>query len=265
MDLGLQGRVALVAGGSAGIGLAAVAALAAEGCHVALCGRDPGRLEAARRALGEAGPGWVVRTVQADVQSEADARRAVDETARSFGPIDVLVNNSEGPPFDEAGPEGISDEDWRATFEGKLLGYVRLMGLVLPGMKERRWGRVISVVGLAGREPSAQLIKAGLVNAALMNLTKSAARSAAPHGVLVTAVNPGFIRTPRSEQFRQVLARDQGLTLEQVEKAVADRIPLGRFGTAEEVAGLIAFLASERASYLTGVTIAVDGGVSSAV
>ena len=251
MDLGLTGKVALVTGARAGIGFAVAERLAEEGCRLIICGRNGEQLEKASQSLLNFNV--EVIPVIADVQNESDSQKLVEISLSKLGRIDILINNSEGASFSGESIEDISDAEWRGVFEGKLMGYIRMTNLVLPSMKNQQWGRIINIIGTSGKEPSPRLIKSGVANAGLINFTK----------VLVTAINPGIIDTPRHRQYLTVNAEKQGVTVDNIRAGIINNIPLRRIGNSGEVANLVAFLSSECASYITGITIPVDGGLSS--
>jgi 3-oxoacyl-[acyl-carrier protein] reductase len=262
MDLGLTGKVALVTGASAGIGYAITQQLAAEGCNLIICGRNQERLEQAARSLVDV-PGKVI-SLTADVQVANDAEKLVAEAIKQFGKIDILVNNSEGAVFSLNPIEDLKDQDWGTVFAGKLMGYIRMTNLVLPTMKSQNWGRIINITGTSGKEPSPRLVKSGVANAALINFSKSVATQVGKWNILVNSVNPGIIDTPRHRAYLEVFAQQEGQTIEAIGAGIDRTIPLCRRGLSSEVANLVAFLASESASYITGVNIPVDGGSSTA-
>jgi 3-oxoacyl-[acyl-carrier protein] reductase len=262
MDLGLTGKVALVTGASVGIGYAISKRLAAEGCHLIICGRNADRLEQAYQSLVNSS--GKILTLSADVQNTNDSETLVHQTLNEFGQIDILVNNSEGAKFSSVAVENLSDEDWKTVFEGKLMGYIRMTNLVLPTMKNQRWGRIINIIGTSGKEPSPSLIKSGVANAALINFTKSVATQVAKWNVLVNSVNPGIIDTPRHREYLEIFAQKEDRNIDAIAAGIDNTIPIGRRGLSSEVANLVAFLSSECASYITGVNIPVDGGLSTA-
>ncbi|WP_026796161.1 MULTISPECIES: SDR family oxidoreductase [Planktothrix] len=261
MDLGLTGKVALVTGASAGIGFAVAERLAAEGCRLIICGRNGEQLEKASQSLLNFNV--EVIPVIADVQNESDSQKLVEISLSKLGRIDILINNSEGASFSGESIEDISDAEWRSVFEGKLMGYIRMTNLVLPRMKNQQWGRIINIIGTSGKEPSPRLVKSGVVNAALMNFTKSVARQTASSNVLINSINPGIIDTPRHREYLKIYAQKEGTTQDFIREGIIKTIPMNRIGSSEELANLVVFLASECASYITGITIPVDGGLSS--
>jgi NAD(P)-dependent dehydrogenase (short-subunit alcohol dehydrogenase family) len=261
MELGLDGRVALVTGGSKGIGRACAAGLAAERCRIALCARGAEALERAAAEL--AAKGAEVLTVAADLVEPDAARRVVEATVARFGRLDVLVNNAgaiRGGPF-----LGTPAEQWADDWQLKILGYVRMAQAAIPAMRPRGWGRIVNVIGAAARNPTPDYMAGGIANAGLINWTRALADLGAPDGILVNAVSPGATATERWDGLVAQRARAQGKAPEELRAELTRAQPLGRIGRPEDVADLVVFLASERASFLTGVAITVDGGASRGV
>jgi 3-oxoacyl-[acyl-carrier protein] reductase len=245
VDLGLEGRVALVTGASKGLGLGVAQALAREGARVAVSSRSQERIEAAASGIGAA----------AFVHDAADAdgvARLVAEVESSLGPIDVLVCNSGGPP---ATPDVFSfdPQQWRTAYEMLVVGQLALVEAVLPGMRESGWGRVLSLSSSIVREPDPVLMLSASHRAALLGALKTLARQAAPDGITVNTLYPGIIDTDR--------VRELGLHRPETIQA----IPMRRLGTVEEFAAAAAFLCSEPAGYITGTTLVVDGGAMRSV
>ena len=257
MDLGLRGRVALVAASSRGLGRAVAEELGAEGADLVLCARDEGALgtvaETIRRASGVR-----VVSVRADLSEPGDVQRVVDEGTRALERIDVLVTNTGGPP---AGPfESHSPEAWHAAVRQNLDSVVNLVRAVLPGMKQRRWGRIVNVTSIAVKQPVHNLILSNSVRAAVTGFARTLANEVAAFGVTVNNVMPGYTRTQRVDELARRNAELRGTSAE-AELAVWEReIPMGRLGDPREFAAVVAFLASDRASYVTGVSVPVDGG-----
>jgi 3-oxoacyl-[acyl-carrier protein] reductase len=257
VDLGLRGRVALVAASSRGLGRAAAEELGAEGADLVLCARDERALRAVADGIGRAA-GVRVTVVRADLSEPADVERVVQAALRELGRIDVLVTNTGGPP---AGPfESHSEEAWRAAVRQNLDSVVNLTRAVLPAMKERRWGRIINVTSIAVKQPVHNLILSNSVRAAVTGFARTLANEVAAFGITVNNVMPGYTRTERLMELALKNAELRGTTPE-AEYATWEReIPMGRLGEPREFAAMVAFLASERASYVTGVSVAVDGG-----
>lgn len=262
MELGIKGRRALVTGASRGIGLAIARALAGAGVDVALIARDAPRLE---RYAAELRAQHGVRAVglAGDLSTLDGVRTAASAAQAALGAIDILVNNAGAIP---AGPlESLSDEALRQAWDLKLFGYVRMARELLPGMRERRFGRIVNVIGLAGRQPSAGYLWGGPANAALMNFTKGLAQAVGRDGIRVNAINPGPIATERWTEMMRVAAERSGRDLASLEASAAAGVPLGRIGQPDEVADLALFLCSERAGFLHGALIDLDGGLCAAL
>jgi NAD(P)-dependent dehydrogenase (short-subunit alcohol dehydrogenase family) len=261
MDLGIAGRVALVTGGSKGIGRACAAVLAAEGCRVAVAARGREGLEATARELSARGTETLV--VAADLADAAEPARVVAAVVERFGELDILVNNAgaiRGGAFLDT-PAAQWADDWGL----KVLGYVRLAQAAIPVMRRRRWGRIVNVIGAAARNPAVSYMAGGIANAGLVNFTRALADLAAPDGILVNAVSPGPTATERWETLAAQQARAQGRAAEAFRADVERAQPLGRIGRPEDVAAVVAFLASERAGFVTGACVTVDGGASRGV
>jgi 3-oxoacyl-[acyl-carrier protein] reductase len=247
MDLGIAGKVALVTGGSSGMGLAAATSLAREGCNVCVVARSPERLADAVVALQEYG--GIVHAVLADVEDPDAAERMVAETREVLGPVDILVANAGGPPFGTF--TQVSLEDWDVAVQRSFLGTVRLIRAVLPDMRAAGWGRIVTITSRSVREALDGLVLSNATRSAVAGVVRSLAREVGGDGVLVNNVLPGSTDTPRLRELGEG-------TLE--EKAAG--IPVGRIGRAEEIGDVVAFLASERASFVNGVSLLVDGGES---
>lgn len=259
MDLGITGRVAMVAAASKGIGRGVAAALLGEGCRVSICARTAEQLESAREELAAAAPITEVLAVPCDVTKEEELAAWHRTTVSRFGPVDILVTNTGGPPA--ARFLDLTEAQWREGIEGTLFNVVRLCRLVLPEMRKRRWGRIVHLTSLAAKQPIELLTVSSTLRAGLSALTKTMSNEFSGDGVLINAVMPGHILTDRQVELNEIRSREQGISTDDYTKQLASTIPLGRHGRAEEIGDVVAFLASERASYVTGATIQVDGGV----
>jgi NAD(P)-dependent dehydrogenase (short-subunit alcohol dehydrogenase family) len=256
VDLQLEGSVALITGASKGIGRATAELLASEGCRVAITARDAARLE---RAAGDVRDqtGAEILAVAGDMSRREDVERARDATIEVFGQIDILVTCAGSSPGGLL--EDLTEEQWLSSLNLKFMGYVRSCRAVLPHMRERGSGSVVLVVGNDGLKPSYWEMTAGAANAADLNFAASAAEQYGPHGVRVNTVNPGPVATDRWDGLEKAFARDKGVTQERAHELAVSSIPLGRICTAEEVANLVAFLASPRASFINGAHVPIDG------
>jgi 3-oxoacyl-[acyl-carrier protein] reductase len=257
MDLGLQGKVAIVTGSSDGIGYALAHALAREGVRVVLCARREPLLAEARDSIARE-TGAELLAVPCDVQQLPDVQRLVTETIQRFGAIHILVNNAGSVPRVQF--TDVDDAKWHQILEGKLLNYIRVTREVVPYMQKAGWGRIISIAGTAARQPNITTMANGLSNAAVVNWTKSMSLQYAADGILVTSIAPGSIETPRQLHGLQQDADIKGVSLDELLKARVQDIPLQRLGRPEEIAAVVVFLASEQSSYITGTCVTVDGG-----
>ncbi|MFI5184846.1 MAG: SDR family oxidoreductase [Vicinamibacteria bacterium] len=257
MDLGLKGRVAVVAAASRGHGRASARALAAEGASVGLCGRDAARIQEAAATIARE-TGVPTLPVVADVAKAEDCVRFVEETAAAFGRIDILVTNTGGPR--PGGFDGVGALDWETAFRVTLANVVHLVGAAVPHMKKNGWGRIVNVTSLSTKQPIEGLVLSNAFRPAIAGLAKTLAGELGPHGILVNTLCPGYTRTDRLEELAHVRAKSAGTTPEAIVAKLVEAVPLGRVAEPEEFAAVVAFLCSERASFVTGATIPVDGG-----
>ena len=263
MDLGLHGKVAIITGGSEGIGKAAAASMAAEGADVVVAARRADVLEAAAseiRAVSE----HRVLAIPTDVMEPDQVQSLIDQTIEEFGRVDILVNNagtSAGGPF-----LGVTDEEWQHDLDLKLYGAIRASRLAVPIMREQGGGRIINVTNLGAKAPGAASVPTSVSRAAGVALTKAMSKEFAADNILVNTVCIGLIKSGQHEsRFNAMQESNPDLTLDQFYAGMGDRVPLGRVGEGEEAGDVIAFLASERASYLTGIAVNIDGGTSPVV
>ena len=254
MDLGIEGRVALLTGASRGIGYACALALAAEGARVAICARGRAAVEAAARDIA-AETGGDVTAFVADVARSQDVDRLLSEVAEAMGGGDILLANNGGPP--RGGFDALNDDHWQEGFDVTMMSTVRLIRGVLPGMRERQWGRVLSVVSSSVRQPVDRLELSNALRPGIVGLFKSLAVTMGKDNVLFNCVAPGRIMT---ERFLAG-SKNAGMTEEAYAAKHRATVPLGRIGRPDEIADVVAFLASERASYINGATVIVDGGM----
>ncbi|HEY7365953.1 MAG TPA: SDR family oxidoreductase [Methylomirabilota bacterium] len=258
MDLGIQGRTAIVTGGSRGIGRETARVLLEAGAHVTICARGRETLEQARAEL-QAKAGGEVLAVVADMAVEADVQRVVREASARGGGVDILVNNA-GTMY-SGRFAALTDAGLQAQLDTKVFGFMRAIRLVAPGMRARRWGRIVNVIGGAGKEPDPYMLGSGMTNSALLNLTKALSTELGADNVLVNAVCPGWVDTGLWRRNAAGLAAELGVgSEEEARRLAAGKNAVGRFGRPAELADAIAFLCSERASFITGVSLNVDGG-----
>ena len=257
MDLGLNGKIALVAAASKGLGRAVAEELAAEGASLVLCARGNDELQATCAAIAAA-YGVPVLGIAADVAVAADVARVVQAAQARFGRIDVLVTNAGGPP---AGTfDTLSSEMWQAATQLLLTSVVELTRAVLPGMKERGWGRILNVTSISVKQPVANLMLSNSLRAAVTGMARTLATEVAPFGVTVNNILPGYTRTERVVSLAEAAAVREGISAAAATARWEAEIPMRRLGEPREFAALAAFLCSERASYITGTSVPVDGG-----
>ena len=265
MDLGLRGRVAVVCAASQGLGKATAQGLFDEGAHVVLCSRDAGRLRDAAREIAARGPksGTRVVPVVADVTNAQQIKDLVGTTAKEFGRIDILVTNAGGPPV--ASFPDLDDAMWEKGISLNLMSTVRCIREVLPHMRARKWGRIIAITSITAKQPINDLVISSTVRPGILGLVRVLSNQYAGEGILVNSVTPGFILTARQKEISDARAAARGISQEQYVADLVREVPVKRYGTPEELASVIVFLASERASFVTGATISVDGGLTKGI
>jgi 3-oxoacyl-[acyl-carrier protein] reductase len=257
MNLGLKGKVALVAAASRGLGRAVAEELAAEGAMLVLCSRNADTISQTANEIAHAS-GAEVLALAADVSKAEDVAALVRSGIERFGRIDVLVTNAGGPP---AGPfESFSREQWEAASRLTLFSAVELARNVLPGMKERSWGRILNITSIAVKQPVENLMLSNSLRAAVTGFARTLANEVATFGITVNNIMPGYTRTERVEELSRMMADREGISPTEFVARWEHEIPMRRLGEPREFAALAAFLVSERASYITGTSIPVDGG-----
>ena len=257
MDLAMTGKKAIVTGASAGIGKAVTWSLAREGVDVAICARQKGPLEEAAAEIAKA-TGRKIYPITADLTKPVDAENFIKQAHAALGRIDILVNNAGSAPGGVL--DRLTEEDWAQALQLKFMGYVRCMKHALPIMQKQKKGRVVNLIGNDGVKVSYWEIAPGAANAAGQNLTKSLASQYGKDNISFVAVNPGPVRTERWAGLVKAMARDMKLGVEEADKLAPSSIPLGRIAECDEVANLVAYLASDLAFFVNGTMIEIDGG-----
>jgi len=248
MDLGLSGKVAMVAAGTKGIGLACADELEREGCRVSVCAREVSGLQDSPARI----------FTSCDVSKPSDLELWFGRTVASWGPPDVLVTNTGGPP---AGLwDDVSDDQWQSGVDSTLMNVVRLVRLAAPSMREKKWGRIVHVTSLVAKEPNPLLAVSSTLRAGLCSLTKLQSTELAPYGVTVNSVLPGHTLTDRQRHLAELRAEKEGTSVEEALERQGRSLPVGRLGRPDEIAAAVVFLCSGRASFVTGTNLLVDGG-----
>ena len=258
MDLGLKGKVALVAGASQGMGRATALLFAREGAKVGICARGEAALNEAAQMIRKETGGEVLAMV-ADMTQAQDIQRFVNQTAEHFGRLDIIVNNAGGPPPGEF--MKFTDEDWSTAFNLSFMSTMRMTREAVAHMRKVGGGRVINITSYSVKEPIAGLVLSNAIRSSVVGMAKTLSRELGRDNILINNVCPGRIDTERAQKLNKARAERLKRPVEEINREMAAEVPLGRYGTAEEAADLIVFLASERASYITGTTIQVDGGL----
>ncbi len=249
-------RVALVCAASKGLGRASAEALARDGVRVAICARGGEALAATAAALTSAGA--EVLPMEADLRRADDVTRVIETTVATFGGLDILVTNTGGPPSGSF--MSIDERMWLEAVDSLLLSVVRLCRGAIPHMQARGGGRIINITSISVKQPIAGLVLSNALRSAVTGLAKTLSVELAPENILVNCVAPGYTRTERVVDLANAAAAREGITHEQADRRIVDQIPMGRMGTPEEFGEVVSFLASPRASFVTGVTLPVDGG-----
>ncbi|MCX8056883.1 MAG: SDR family oxidoreductase [Ignavibacteria bacterium] len=257
MELGLKGKNALVTASTKGIGKACAEALASEGCNVMICSRTVADLIQVAHDLSQS-YGTNIQWFQCDLKNLNDIEELVKETYQAFGSIDIVVNNCGGPPSNNI--FNISENDWNNAYKEILLSVIRITKLVIDKMKENNFGRIINITSVTVKQPIQRLVLSNSLRNAVIGYAKTLSTEVAPFNITVNNVAPGYTLTKRVYDLAVEQARVTGKSHEEILKSYTQDIPMGRLGKPEEIGNLVAFLASEKASYITGQTIFIDGG-----
>ncbi len=262
MDLGIQGKTALVAAASDGLGKGVALRLATEGAHIVICARNAQRVEEAVAEIRSTNPKIDVHGFATDLSSADEIVRLGDQLREKNIEIDILINNAGGPP--PGASEDIDDEQWRQAFELTMMSTVRLTRLALSHMRSQQWGRIINITSYSVKQPMPQMVLSNSVRMSVVGWAKTLSNEVATDGITVNNVCPGWTRTGRVDQLLQARSKETGTSPEEIEKSLIAAIPSKRIGEVHEFADVVAFLASARASYVTGTTLPIDGGAVSA-
>jgi 3-oxoacyl-[acyl-carrier protein] reductase len=258
MDLGIAGKRALVLGGNRGIGQGIAKALVAEGVHVAITGRDMERLAAAKKELESTNPNASIEALSLDLADTDNLLAFAENVTKSFGPIDILINNTGGPSYGGASSRGTSE--WASSFNEMVLSVITLTDAFLPAMRERRWGRIMTIVSSGVVQPIPILGVSNTLRNALVTWSKTLSMEVAKEGVTVNVLVPGRIDTERVRLTDEAVATKEGITPDEAKRRSTAIIPMGRYGSASEFGALAAFVAGIPASYITGSMLRCDGG-----
>ena len=259
MNLNLKNKNAIVCASSQGLGKAAALDLAEEGVNLAICSRDQDKINKVKEEIHQKINSDIkVIALKVDLDSPDEIQAFYKQVENDLGSVDILVNNNGGPPPSTF--EQLSDDDWQKAFNSTMMSCLRLSKLVIPNMKKNAWGRIINISSVSIKTPVNGLFLSNSLRMGVLGWAKALSDELAPHGVTVNTVCPGYTRTERVEAILETQSNSSGLKKEEIEKSIAENIPMKRVGEAEDLAGLITFLASEKADYMTGLAIQVDGG-----
>ena len=259
MNLNLNNKNAIVCASSQGLGKAAALDLAEEGVNLAICSRDQDKINKVKEEIHQKINSEIkVIALKVDLDSPDEIQAFYKQVESDLGSVDILVNNNGGPPPSTF--EQLSDDDWQKAFNSTMMSCLRLSKLVMPNMKKNAWGRIINISSVSVKTPVNGLFLSNSLRMGVLGWAKALSDELAPHGVTVNTVCPGYTRTERVEAILETQSNSSGLKKEEIEKSIAENIPMKRVGEAEDLAGLITFIASEKADYMTGLAIQVDGG-----
>ena len=257
MDLSIKGKNAIVCASSQGLGKSAAVDLAKEGVNLAICSRNKEKINLVKNEIKEISDVKIV-AIEADLSSEKDINNLFKEAKQELKTIDILINNNGGPPpstFEE-----LSDDDWQKAFNDTMMSAIRLSKLTLPDMKKNKWGRVINISSVSVKTPVNGLFLSNSIRMGVLGWAKALSDEVAPYGITVNTVCPGTTKTERIEDILNAQSKSTGKNKKELEEAIANNIPMQRIGEATDLSALITFLASEKASYMTGLAVQVDGG-----
>jgi len=259
MNLNLKNKNAIICASSQGLGKAAALDLAEEGVNLAICSRDQDKINKVKEEIHQKINSEIkVIALKVDLDSPDEIQAFYKQVENDLGSVDILVNNNGGPPPSTF--EQLSDDDWQKAFNSTMMSCLRLSKLVIPNMKKNGWGRIINISSVSVKTPVNGLFLSNSLRMGVLGWAKALSDELAPHGITVNTVCPGYTRTERVEAILETQSNSSGLKKEEIEKSIAENIPMKRVGEAEDLAGLITFLASEKADYMTGLAIQVDGG-----
>jgi 3-oxoacyl-[acyl-carrier protein] reductase len=258
MDFGIKGRAAAVAASSQGLGFACALELAREGASVAICSRDRGRVDDAAKRIREAVPGAAVHPMVVDLSKDSDCKSFVEDAAAKLGRLDILVSNSGGPT--PGSLDQVTLDDFRRGVDSTLMSAITLMTSAVPHLRKNGWGRIVNILSITVKQPKTSLLISNTMRPGILGFAKSISLELAKDNITVNNVAPGYTRTERLDELAAHLSSTQKRQPEEVFAEWEKTIPAGRLGRSEELAAMVVFLCSERASYVTGVTIQVDGG-----
>ncbi len=258
MELGLSGKIAIVCGASQGLGFAAALELAREGCTVIICSRNKDRIELAAQRI-EQTTGRAAHPFVVDLGSTEQIQHFARQALEQFSTIHILVNNTGGPPAGYF--MDFTESDWRGAFQNTLMSAITLTQQILPAMQQHRWGRIINLQSIAVKGPIDDLLLSNSIRMAVVGWAKTLANQYARYNITINTIATGYTLTERLLNLARAIAQKENCTPEQVLDRFKAKIPAGRLAKPEEVAALVTFLASERAAYITGTTIPIDGGV----
>ena len=259
MNLNLKNKNAIVCASSQGLGKAAALDLAEEGVNLAICSRDQDKINKVKEEIHQKINSEIkVIALKVDLDSPDEIQAFYKQVENDLGSVDILVNNNGGPPPSTF--EQLSDDDWQKAFNSTMMSCLRLSKLVIPNMKKNAWGRIINISSVSVKTPVNGLFLSNSLRMGVLGWAKALSDELAPHGITMNTVCPCYTRNERVEAILETQSNSSGLKKEEIEKSIAENIPMKRVGEAEDLAGLITFLASEKADYMTGLAIQVDGG-----